>query len=281
MDQERYAPVTVVIPCFNCETTIHRAVASVAAQTLRPAEVWLVDDASSDAAAAVFATVEQTYPGWVRLITLATNQGAGGARNAGWEAATQEFVAFLDADDTWHPEKIAVQCRYMQSQTEVVLSGHAHRVITDPLATADWPLNAEQGCEASPVSKRQMLFSNQFITPSVMLRRSIPVRFAHGRRHMEDHLLWLEVIINGGQVVRLSANLAVIYKHSFGVSGLSAQMWKMECADLTNYRILYRCGHLSACLWLVLSGLSILKYGRRLLARYGRRLLERDSGNQA
>jgi len=261
--------------------TIHRAVASVAAQTLRPVEVWLVDDASSDAAAAVFATVEQTYLGWVRIITLAINQGAGGARNAGWEAATQEFVAFLDADDTWHPEKIAIQCRYMQSQPEVVLSGHAHRVLSDPLAIADWSLNAEQGCEAAPVSKRQMLFSNQFITPSVMLRRSIPERFAHGKRHMEDHLLWLTVIINGGPVARLTANLAVIYKHSFGVSGLSAQMWRMECADLANYRILYRCGHISTGFWLALSGLSVLKYGRRLLARYGRWLLERDFGNQA
>ena len=278
MKSEFNAPVSVVIPCFRCEFTIHRAVASVLAQTWRPAEVILVDDASGPATSAALADLAQAHPGWIKVITLAVNQGAGGARNAGWAVATQDFVAFLDADDTWHPDKVALQCAFMTAHPDVALSGHAHEVRIGVPAQAEllsrhW-LDKPSADALLPVSisKLQMLISNRFITPSVMIRRDIKMRFAPGRRHMEDHLLWLEVVCNGGKLVRLSAELAAIYKPAFGVSGLSSQMWKMACADFGNYGYLYRQRHLSTLLWVLFSGLSIVKFGRRLLIQIGRQL---------
>lgn len=278
MKQKINAPVSVVIPCFRCELTIRRAVASVFAQTHRPTEVWLVDDASGSATYAALEELAQMYPGWVRVIALPFNQGAGAARNAGWNAATQQYVAFLDADDTWHPDKVEQQYRYMAAHPDVSLTGHAHRVLANDQAAADW-ISMQKGDNSNsaqvlavPVNKAQMLISNRFITPSVMVRRDIAERFAQGRRHMEDHLLWLEVVCNGGKLVRLSTELAAIYKHPFGASGLSSQMWKMTCADLGNHRYLYRRGHVSTALWLLLSGFSIAKFTRRLLIQSGRML---------
>ena len=95
--------VSVVVPCFACAGTIERAVASVAAQTCRPLELILVNDASLDETAACLQRLHDQYPEWVHVVHLAVNVGAGEARNAGWSVAKGKYIAFLDADDSWHP----------------------------------------------------------------------------------------------------------------------------------------------------------------------------------
>jgi glycosyltransferase involved in cell wall biosynthesis len=98
--------VSVVIPAYNAAATIRRAVDSVFAQTFHDHEVIVIDDASRDDTAAIVAT---TYGDRVRLLRLAQNQGESGAMNEGIAAARGELVAFLDADDEWLPEKLAMQ----------------------------------------------------------------------------------------------------------------------------------------------------------------------------
>ena len=113
MHRNEFTSVSVVIPCFRCTGTIERAVASVAAQTRRPAEVILVDDASGDDTQKLLQKLSQHFePGWIKLVFLEQNVGAASARNAGWDQATQTYVAFLDADDAWHPKKI-VPCNFL------------------------------------------------------------------------------------------------------------------------------------------------------------------------
>jgi glycosyltransferase involved in cell wall biosynthesis len=272
------APVSVVIPCFQCESTIYRAVASIRAQTWLPTEVILVDDGSGPATRDVLADLAQSHPEWIKVITLSVNQGAGAARNAGWSVSTQKFVAFLDADDSWHPDKIAVQCKYMEAHVDVVLTGHAHKILFNEKAESHWLSSTSSSnldskvLIAVPITKAAILISNKFITPSVMVLRNIKERFKNGQRYMEDHLLWLEIICNGGKVVSLPIELAAIYKHSFGFAGLSSHIWKMSFADLSNYRHLYRQGHISRTLWLLINGFLIVKIGRRLLIQYTRLL---------
>ena len=204
--QESMAPVSVVIPCYRCSLTIGRALASIAQQSMKPVEVILVDDASGDDTWVVLTKLATAYPVWVRLIQLETNLGAASARNAGWAAASQPFIAFLDADDSWHPEKIAIQYDYMKRHPEVVLSGHRHRVLARMDAKPEWALL--QG-PTKFIDKWPLLLGNPFITPSAMLRTDIPQRFAEGRRYMEDHLLWLEIVCDGAKIVRLDVDLAI------------------------------------------------------------------------
>lgn len=95
------APVSVVIPCYCCADTIDKAVESVWKQTWRPYEVILVEDSSKDHGATRMAlsNIIDRYPGgWIKLILLDKNKGPGNARNIGWEASTQRYIAFLDAD---------------------------------------------------------------------------------------------------------------------------------------------------------------------------------------
>lgn len=262
------ADVSVIIPCFRCFSTIQRAVASVAAQTLRPSEVILVDDASADDTPALLQELARQYePGWIKLILLARNVGAGSARNAGWAAASQTYVAFLDADDAWHERKVEIQHAFMQQHPDIQMSGHGFRISTEA-RTPCWELPPElvpPQVGHRSISKWRLLLSNQFVTPSVMIRRDVSQRFVETQRFMEDHMLWLAVVCSGGKTVKLSVDLAAIYKRPFGVNGLSASLWLMGLNDLGNYKRLYKRGYLSVFEMWLLAGFSVLKFVRRLV----------------
>ena len=96
--------ISVVIPAWNRRDRLGRALDSVLAQTLPPREVIVVDDGSSDGTAGF---VRRRYPG-VRLL-VQENHGVSHARNRGIEAARGDWIALLDSDDTWLPEKLARQ----------------------------------------------------------------------------------------------------------------------------------------------------------------------------
>ncbi|MEZ5665926.1 MAG: glycosyltransferase family 2 protein [Alphaproteobacteria bacterium] len=102
--------VTVVIPVFNGAATLGAALDSVLAQSFADFEAIVVDDASTDDLAAVLAARPDPR---LRLLRLEANRGAGGARNAGIAEARGRLVAFLDADDFWHPDKLARQVPFL------------------------------------------------------------------------------------------------------------------------------------------------------------------------
>lgn len=256
-------PVSVVVPCFRCKATIERAVASVVAQTVRPAELILVDDASGDGTLDYLYALRQRLGNWVKILALAANAGAAQARNAGWDTAAQDWVAFLDADDAWHPRKLELQLAYLQDHPEVVLCGHLHRVMVDPHgAIPQWDVPVTMHSRA--VTWHDLLLRHQFVTPSVMLRRNLPFRFAANQRYMEDYRLWLEVASAQLPIAKLQVELAAIYKPPYGASGLSGDMWAMERAELAVLSHFRTLGRLSFVGWVGLVAYSLLKYLRRV-----------------
>lgn len=257
-------PVSVVVPCYRCRATIERAVASVVAQTWRPAQLILVDDASDDDTAVLLDAIQQRLGDWVEVLVLAENGGAAQARNAGWERATQTFVAFLDADDAWHPRKLEVQYGYMADHPQIALSGHKHRELSSHASELpNWTLLASW--DVQPVTWRALLLRHQFVTPSVMLRRDLPMRFARNLRYMEDYRLWLDVADAPYEMVKLNLDLAAIYKAAYGATGLSGNLWQMERAELAVLRHFRQMKRLSVALWMLVSVYSLAKYLRRRL----------------
>lgn len=101
-DIPSHAPISVIIPAYNAERFIALTLESIQAQTLSPAEVIVVDDGSADR------TFEIARDYGVRIIRQ-SNMGLSAARNAGIRAATQPWIAFLDADDLWAHDKIEQQ----------------------------------------------------------------------------------------------------------------------------------------------------------------------------
>ena len=95
----RQAKVSVIVPLFNAEPYIERCLCSIVSQSHHNLEVIVVDDASTDASVALVKQFMTRHPG-VRLIQHSTNQGSMLSRRDGFEAATGDFMMFVDADDT-------------------------------------------------------------------------------------------------------------------------------------------------------------------------------------
>ena len=108
--------VSVIIPAWNAERWITETVSSAINQTWKQLEIIVVDDGSSDSTAKV---VAETFPS-VRVICQA-NSGQAAARNTGVAAAKGKFLAFLDADDVWLPEKIEAQMRIILTDPSISL----------------------------------------------------------------------------------------------------------------------------------------------------------------
>lgn len=255
------APVSVVVPCFRCGATIGRAVASIAGQTQKPAEVLLVDDASGDETSSSLQQLVSDYPGWVKVLVLAHNQGPSAARNAGWEAATQPYVAFLDADDSWHPEKIRIQYRFMHDNPAIDISGHRCLWLRPDEALPQ----VSDEVTITRITVLDLVFGTRLSTPTIMLKRQIPFRFEANKRYAEDVHLWRQVACASSSVVRIESPLAYMHKAPYGVSGLSAELWPMEKGDLSSLFSLYKAKHIS---WMVLalsSTFSLAKYLKRIM----------------
>lgn len=255
------APVSVIIPCYNCANTVERAIQSCANQSLLPAEVILIDDASDDDGKTCeklkALSKQYTDKFHTRVIALDKNSGAGAARNAGWVVATQKFIAFLDSDDAWHPQKLEIQSKFMADNPQIAISGHRHFVMKDA-----WPSLVGGHKEIKPW---RALLSNPFATPSVMLRSNVGQRFCDDKRTSEDYLLWLQIILHGGGAAKLDAPLAASFKADYGEGGLSAQLWKMERGELDTYARLYDEKLIGLLPRLFFSGLSLLKFLKRIL----------------
>ena len=251
------ASVSVVIPMHNSSSTIERALRSVFDQTRPAREVIAVDDASTDDTCAVVERLATNSPTPIRLIRLTTNLGAGVTRNTGWDVAQGELIAFLDADDAWHPQKLEIQVEAMSAHTATVMSCHRHQFST----ANDW------GSIHSPrqhfVGLRAFLFKNRCSTPSVVVRRDIPQRFGNGS-HSEDYLLWMRIVAAHGPCLKIDAPLVHCLNPAFGGGGLSGQVLAMERAELAGYRALRRDGAVSLTMLVVASVWSIAKFMIRL-----------------
>ncbi|AVQ13210.1 Glycosyltransferase-like protein, family 2 [Leptospira santarosai] len=115
--------ISVVIPTFNREDKIIKAISSVLVQTLRPKEIIVVDDGSTDSTVSkIQETFSNSYDG-IRILSL-EHKGVSHARNRGVENATGDWIAFLDSDDEWLPEKLERQWEYCEKhpETEILQS---------------------------------------------------------------------------------------------------------------------------------------------------------------
>jgi glycosyltransferase involved in cell wall biosynthesis len=106
--------VSCIVPVFNGERYIREALDSIFAQTYRPLEIIVADDGSTDRTSEIVATFKDTV-----LYLKQNNAGPATARNLGIRAASGDFIAFLDADDLWHREKLERQMARFQARPEL------------------------------------------------------------------------------------------------------------------------------------------------------------------
>jgi GT2 family glycosyltransferase len=187
LDEDR-TRVSAIIPVYNRERTIRRAIDSVLAQSYPPAEIIVVDDCSTDATPDILAS----YGSRIRHIRLARNSGPSAARNTGIRAAESGWVAFLDSDDCWERHKLRRQVEFsrkypfyqiFQSDEKWIRNGRRVNPRKHHLKPEGWIWERSlHRCLVSP--------------SAVIARRSLLLGFGGFDEEMpacEDYDLWLRI----------------------------------------------------------------------------------------
>jgi len=106
--------INVIVPVYNAELYLEEAIQSVLSQTYQPVEILIINDGSTDGSASVAKKfTEQT------IYIFQSNQGAAAARNLGIKKSSADFLAFLDADDVWTPNKLSKQMESFNEHPEL------------------------------------------------------------------------------------------------------------------------------------------------------------------
>ena len=256
--------ISVVIPTFNSSSTIQRALDSVAAQTLLPAEIIVVDNASTDDTVEIIRQfAKQHLDIRCSIEVLTQNLGPGAARNHGWDRASGDLIAFLDSDDSWHPEKLARQRQITFDYPKTMLFGHQYEVVQPGGQPVVGELSKEAGIDFFVLS--QFLIRNRVSTPTVMVRRNVSERFPSTFWHGEDYALWLAIVAKHGPAVVLRQSLTYLHKPAYGASGLSADMKRMHQGELLAVQRLRTSGDLSHLRTSLAVSWMRLKYLHRLV----------------
>jgi len=182
-------PVSVVIPTYNSAPYVVEAIDSVFAQSVQPTEIIVVDDGSTDDTGQRLAAL---YDGRIRYI-YQENAGVSAARNRGIEAANGDFIAFCDADDVWHPQKLELQMEaFARIPAAGVVGSKGFILPIDSLPQLD----ALKDNQILPVTWRQLVVKNHVCNSSVVVRSNIlniAGPFDTTLQGPEDHDLWIRI----------------------------------------------------------------------------------------
>ena len=185
--------VSIVLPTFNRLRYLPSAVQSVFAQTFADWELIIADDGSEGETAAYLETLNN--PPRVRVLRLPHTANPGSVRNCAWQVARGEYIAFLDSDDVWLPEKLALQLASLQSHPERGWSHTAFSLIDAagvPISgvMTSWP--ATEGWIAERLVRMEIAVA----TSTLMIRRQLLEQvggFDIKQRMCEDYDLWLRL----------------------------------------------------------------------------------------
>lgn len=206
--------VSVIIPVYNAEKYIGEAIKSVLAQTYSHFELIIVDDASTDRSVEIIRSFNDYR---INLIQHDKNRGPGAARNTALEVARGEWVAYLDADDQWLPERIEKLIKIaLQSGEEYFISDDMLFAFDTPTGLkiwgSVWKIYYKFNCNGSfnDVSLEefaQMGFPG--ITPLIPLKKikEFNIRFPEDIFFGEDMYFWIKLLKNGLRLRLVCDNL--------------------------------------------------------------------------
>lgn len=230
--------VSVIIPYYNSCHTILRALDSVKNQSFKDYEIIVINDGSEDESEEI---VKQYISNnkEIRIKKLnQTNRGPSVARNNGIKASKGEYIAFLDSDDSFEPNKLEIQVDYMEKNKELFITSTNYIIQKGEKVTIRYKQDKKQ--EQAKFYK--MLFKFFFYLSSTVIRRQVfeeGLSFRENKNYGEDHLLFLE-IARKYKGARLTLPLTRIYKSEFGEGGLTGNLNALKVNEFDNFRILYK-----------------------------------------
>lgn len=200
--------ISIIVPVYNAEKFIDETINSVLSQTEKDFELILVNDCSTDSTVERISHFDDPR---IRLIDMSSNLGAWAARNRGLEEAAGRYIAFLDSDDLWEPQKLETELRYMkENKAGFVFTGYE-------FADENGIGNGTVVHVPKTFTYKKALNNTTIFTSTVLLDREIiPDRLIHMPDiKSEDTATWWNILKEGYTAYGLDMNL-VKYRRSAG-----------------------------------------------------------------
>ncbi len=222
MSEARTSPplISVITAAYNRPDYLRQALFSIEAQTYRPVELVIVDDGSTDPIEPVVHEFKNTTDFQI-LYVRQGNAGPGAARNHGFNKSTGKYIAFLDSDDLWFPEMLAVTCECLEKYPEYSLACGGWDMVSEadtaqtPFSGGFMPSGLQKKCDADFF--KQELLGNLFPIHAVLTRRSAFDRtgpFRTDLEALEDWDLWLRLSANRNRIRFIDVPVARWRMHS-------------------------------------------------------------------
>ena len=228
--------ISVIIPMYNAENTVMKALDSVRLQKGDFVfEIIVVNDGSTDACRNVVENYRKQTPQMNIVLLDQPNSGVSKARNAAMEVSGGEYIALLDSDDEWLPEKTERQMPYLVNDEEnidFISSRRRNHKIQFPYVVGKNSF--------AEITFRKIMLRNEAQPSTVIFKRKILENtgfFDPNQRYAEDINYWLRISKNNKMyILDEELVLAGNGKRTFGVSGLSANLPEMEKGFQKNLR---------------------------------------------
>ena len=237
--QNDFGLISIIMAAYNAEKTIEQAINSVLSQTYPDFELLVVNDCSTDKTAMLAEAIVKKDDR-VRLISNEKNSGVSYTRKHGLEEASGEWVAILDSDDAWAPEKLEKQIN-LQKKTNADLLFTGSAFMDADGKPIDWYLAAP-----AEVTYRQLLKQNVLSNSSALVRKELYAKYyAVGDGMHEDFALWLNILKDGRKAYGVDEPL-LIYR--IAKSSKSGNKFKAAKMNWNTYALRWMCGVLPAVL---------------------------------
>lgn len=232
--------ISVIMPVFNGEAFLEKAIFSVLSQGL-DLELVVVEDCSTDGSRELL-TVLAEQDSRIRLILMEQNSGVAACRNRGVSEAKGAYVAFLDCDDWWEPGKLQMQLALMQE------TGCAVSCTAREFAEADGRLTGRIVPVQERITYRDLLRVNSIALSSSMVRTEIARKFPmeHDDCH-EDYMMWLNMLKTHGEARGINLPLLKYRRSPQAKTGNKLKSAQMHYKSLRKHGI----SPLPACLHFV------------------------------
>jgi GT2 family glycosyltransferase len=216
--------VAVVVPHYNRPDFVREALLSIRNQTAKPAEVLLVDDNSTPENQEKLRDLSSL----ATIISTPRNAGLAGARNFGAQKAKGEWLAFLDDDDCFLPDKQERQIRYLEAHPQVMALGGGAKMVTPEGREEYWG-----GKTTRRLALKDALWYTASMAQGLMIRRDVFLElggFESPRSYLEDYEFGIRLLASGHETHFLGEPLFVY--HRGGREQLSLQWSKMFRAEM-------------------------------------------------
>ena len=181
--------VTIAIPVYNDANFLREALDSILAQTFTDFELLVVDDGSTDATRDVLTSYSDRR---LRIICHKTNQGRPFARNTALDAASGEYLAWMDGDDISHPQRIEKQVAFLEAHPEIDICGCALQCFHEGKNTVRYPRTSEQ-------IRTGIIWDPTIPNAASCMRlssiRKTQLRYREDQSRVEDYAFWIDALL--------------------------------------------------------------------------------------